>query len=224
MTSDLYRDNHHLYVNVGCGRTPTAGWVNVDNSWFVRLARHRIVLTCLKWIGIASIENLETAARARRYHIVWADAAHRLPFRDCSVCVLYSSHMLEHLDRDEVLRFLKECRRVMRSSGILRIVCPDLRCRVEQYLSDCDADEFMRSLNLESRSFHTIRAKLKMLIAGNREHQWMYDGHSLSALLATAGFVDVKEIQPGETGIGNPGMLELRERESESIYIEACQP
>ena len=80
------------------------------------------------------------------------------------------------------------------------------------------------TVNLESRSFHTMRAKLKMLTVGNRDHQWMYDGHSLSALLATAGFVDVKEIQPGETGIGNPGTLELRERELESIYVEACQP
>ena len=213
-----------LRVNVGCGRTPTPGWVNLDNSWFVRLARCPLILKLLHSFGFASVENLQTALRAKQERILWADATRRLPIGTNTVSVLYSSHMVEHLDHDEVSLFLKECRRVIAKNGILRIVAPDLRRRVDQYVCDTDADRFMRSLNLESRSLHNMRSKLRMLVVGNREHQWMYDASSLIRLLAKNGFIDVKEVPPGVTGIADPGALDLCEREAESIYVEGRNP
>lgn len=209
---------------LGCGRQPVSGWINLDNSWFVRLSHQNLLLKCLHRLGMASVENLETAARAKRENIIWGDAALHIPVPDHSVSCLYSSHMLEHLDADEVSQFMRECRRVMAPKGIIRLVVPDLRRRVNEYVSDGDANKFMRSLNLESHSFHNLRAKLRILAVGNREHQWMYDSSSLVALLKLSGFVGVAEVPPGVTGIPDPGALDLRERESESIYVEGRQP
>ena len=39
-------------VNVGCGSSPTPGWVNFDNSLSVRAARWPLL--CRRWPGCAS--------------------------------------------------------------------------------------------------------------------------------------------------------------------------
>jgi len=59
--------------------------------------------------------------------VEYCDAARRLPLPNAAADVLYSSHMLEHLDRDEASTFLKEARRILRCGGIIRIAVPDLR-------------------------------------------------------------------------------------------------
>jgi hypothetical protein len=52
----------------------------------------------------------------------------------------------------------------------------------------------------------------------------MYDAPSLIKLLREHGFVDPVDMRPGETRIPNPQKLNLREREIESIYVEANNP
>ncbi len=52
----------------------------------------------------------------------------------------------------------------------------------------------------------------------------MYDGESLARLLREAGFADVAVEPPGVTRIVDPGGLDLKEREAESVYVEAARP
>jgi hypothetical protein len=52
----------------------------------------------------------------------------------------------------------------------------------------------------------------------------MYDGASLARLLVGEGFEDPVRLRPGETTIADPGALDLREREEESLYLEARAP
>ncbi len=54
---------------------------------------------------------------AKANSIFHANAVGKLPVQDESVDVLYSSHMLEHLDRYEVGCFLSEARRVLKVGG-----------------------------------------------------------------------------------------------------------
>jgi hypothetical protein len=49
----------------------------------------------------------------------------------------------------------------------------------------------------------------------------MYDGNSLSRLLQRHGFVDVEIMPAGKTKINEPGSLNLYERRTESVYVEA---
>lgn len=57
-----------------------------------------------------------------------------LPFEDGSVDVCYSSHVLEHLTIEAGSAFVRECHRVLRHRGIIRIVVPDLENIVREYL------------------------------------------------------------------------------------------
>ena len=58
-----------------------------------------------------------------------------IPFPDASFDVVYHSHLLEHFPKAEAESFLKECCRVLRSQGILRIVVPDLEQIARSYLT-----------------------------------------------------------------------------------------
>lgn len=66
------------------------------------------------------------------------DVRRRLPFADASVDAVYHSHLLEHLDAAEAKSFLRECRRVLRSDGTLRVAVPDLEGIAAAYLSELD--------------------------------------------------------------------------------------
>ena len=83
-----------LQVNAGCGRTPTVGWLNFDNSLTVRLARFPLCLRVLYRLKLASKESLISVPVVIQRNIAWADATKRLPLADESVAVVYSSHML----------------------------------------------------------------------------------------------------------------------------------
>ena len=208
-------------ANIGCGQTPTEGWWNFDSSLSVRLARHKLIMSALNVIGLASDESVRFAGVARQKGVRWANAFKRIPLPDGSLEVVYSSHVLEHLDSSEAERFLAEVYRVLRPGGIIRLALPDLRRRAEKYMADGDADEFMGSLNMREDSVHSLRTKLRLLIVGDREHRWMYDSRSLIRLLQKSRFVDAREMAPGETTIPDPGSLNLYERQEESIYVEA---
>ncbi len=209
-------------VNVGCGRTPTPGWLNFDNSWTVRIARVPGLTGLLARAGILGEQQVSLATVAREEGIRYGDAADGLPLADGSVEVLYSSHMLEHLDRErEVPGFLEEARRVLCEGGVIRLAVPDLRQFVEEYVGTGDADRFVERTLLACERHETLLARLQFLLVGHRHHLWMYDGESLRELLSEAGFSETVVLSPGETKIPDPGPLDLHERADESVYVEA---
>ncbi|MBW4633620.1 MAG: methyltransferase domain-containing protein [Iphinoe sp. HA4291-MV1] len=61
-----------------------------------------------------------------------------LPFPDNSLDVVYSSHVLEHFSREEGERLIRECFRILKPNGILRIVVPDLEQTCREYLRIMD--------------------------------------------------------------------------------------
>jgi predicted SAM-dependent methyltransferase len=209
-------------VNVGCGPRPTPGWTNIDNSPSVVLSRlPRGMSATLKRAGLLTETQLKVVDVAR-HHRVRRGSATRLPFSPESVDVIYSCHMLEHLDRNEAQAFLAECRRVLRPGGRLRLVVPDLAFFVDAYRRSGDADEFFAHLRVDQPRL-PARRRFAAALVGFRGHRWMYDRQSLARLVEKAGFEEVDILEPGETRISDPGALDLREREDQSVYLEAMR-
>lgn len=213
-----------VLVNVGCGPTPTPGWLNFDNSITVRLARWPRLVSVLARFGLLGPEQTEFAAAARAQDVRFANASAAIPLPDASVAAVYSSHMVEHLDRQEARAFLAECHRVLVPGGTLRLVVPDLRLLLTDYLADGDADAFVAKTLLGRTRPKSLGARLRALIVGDREHHWMYDGPSLVALVTEMGYAKAQVLPPGTTGIPEPGHLDLAERSDESVYVEARRP
>lgn len=213
-----------MRINIGCGQTPTKGWRNFDNSLSLFLSKFPLLPPALYYIGLLEKPQFEFIKFARGHSIEYGDATNGLPVPNGSVDVIYSSHMLEHLDREEAAIFLKECRRVLCSGGVIRVAVPDLHRHVQQYIASNDADTFISTTHLAQPRPRTIVQRLRMLLVGTRHHQWMYDGISLSRLLHNHGFIGPKVLEAGHSRIDNPQDLDLSERYSESVYVEAINP
>lgn len=213
-----------MRVNIGCGMTPTAGWINFDNSLAVRLARRPLLLNALTRARVLSKSSADLAVTAKSGNIRFADATRWIPCRDGSADVVYSAHMIEHLDRGEARRFLREVRRVLRPGGIVRLAAPDLALLAARYLSTGDADEFVEQTYLAQARPAGLVSRARYAVIGPRHHLWMYDGGSLCELLRSEGFAGAAVLPPGETTIADPGGLDLKERADESVYAEAVSP
>jgi predicted SAM-dependent methyltransferase len=89
----------------------------------------------------------------RCYHSAWTnidlvaatpevrayDLRRGLPYDDNSFDGVYHSHVLEHLTPDAAESMLRECARVLKPGGVLRVVVPDLEGIAREYLRTLDA-------------------------------------------------------------------------------------
>lgn len=211
-------------LNIGCGQRPTPDWTNYDNSPSVWLARWPVLPLLLYRLKLIDDHALEFVGFCRRNAIRHADAARRIPHDTASVDAIYTSHMVEHLDRLEARSFLAECRRVLRPGGVLRVAVPDLRNAAWRYLRLSDGDGFLRHLQFDLDKPRGLSGRLRRFMTGGRGHHWMYDSDTLPALIAEAHFADVALVPPGTTRIADPGQLDLFEREGDSLCVEAVRP
>src|SRR6266550_5078835 len=72
-------------------------------------------------------------------NIIAADLSRGIPLPDDDCDVVYHSHLLEHLRPPQALRFLQECRRVLKPGGVLRVAVPDLEQICLAYLRKLEA-------------------------------------------------------------------------------------
>lgn len=62
--------------------------------------------------------------------------------------------------------------------------------------------------------------KLSLLFFGDRNHKWMYDGESMKEFIESHSNFKATILSAGETTIVGETGIDLRERESESVYLE----
>jgi predicted SAM-dependent methyltransferase len=135
-----------------------------------------------------------------RRDIVYLDARQTFPLPDGSFDTVYSEHMLEHLTYADGQRCLRECFRVLRPGGTIRIATPSLERLVRLY----DGGELQR--RYVSWAADTLEPDLRAPLPGavvnnffrSWGHQFIYDPATLRHALTQAGFVDVAERPIGE--------------------------
>jgi predicted SAM-dependent methyltransferase len=71
-------------------------------------------------------------------NIVQHDLRKGIPFPDNTFDVVYHSHLLEHFSKEDAKNFCKECYRVLKQDGIIRIAVPDLEQIARIYLSELE--------------------------------------------------------------------------------------
>ena len=82
-----------MKLNLGCGAQVLDGWVNVDYALGARFMK----------IPFFSAFN----KKAKLFNLEWNEKIHihdltkKFPWADSSVDIVYSSHTLEHLSREE---------------------------------------------------------------------------------------------------------------------------
>ena len=126
-------------------------------------------------------------------------APERLNVRDNSVDEINVSHMFEHLTRQEGGLFLKECLRVLKQDGRIRIAVPDLHKLAMDYLK-LDPEEYdfhyVDYIDIKNHGVYNENVAkaedsaqaLWHMITSSGEHKTAYDSSALIKKLLGAGF------------------------------------
>lgn len=111
-----------------------------------------------------------------------------LPFTNVSH--VYAEHFLEHLELEDGLGFLAECRRVLRDDGVVRLSTPNLDWvwRTQYHFGAWASDrEAVRDCFMLNKSFR------------GWAHRFLYNLQTLTAALHAAGFDEVRACAYGES-------------------------
>ena len=224
-------------LHLGCGLNAVDGWLNVDGSWNARLAKLPWLRRALATVGVIS---KEAAAVPWRRDLRILDVRDPLPFPTNSFEALYASHLLEHLFLTDAQRLLKECFRVLRPGGVIRIVVPDLRPIVQEYLGERpfhNSDEFadMPAADRMNRRLHfrnpnpprgNVVLRVYAALTEFQTHKWMYDATSLVQHLRATGFDEVEEREFRVSRINDIDRIEHPGRvlRGEGICVEGLKP
>lgn len=92
------------YLNIGCGKK-----FSEEKIW-------------------QNVDMVSHSKYVKKYNILKG-----LPYKNDEFAAIYHSQVLEHIPKENAANFLKECYRVLKSGGILRVVVPDLENIINEY-------------------------------------------------------------------------------------------
>jgi predicted SAM-dependent methyltransferase len=139
--------------------------------------------------------------------IVYLDATDIFPFADNTFDYIFSEHMIEHIPWQKGVFMLKECKRVLKPGGTIRLATLDLEVLIGLYMQKGNAlnekyiewitNNFLNYVNVYKASFVINNA------FRNWGHQFLYDDDLLAMTMQEAGFTHVRRCSLGESNDEN---------------------
>jgi predicted SAM-dependent methyltransferase len=212
-------------LNVGCGPNAIENWINFDWGILPMLSKFTLFRTMLINLKILP----------KNYDIKWApiklvDIRRKFPLKNSSIKYIYCSHVIEHFERWEALRILKECYRVISEDGCIRMIVPDIEKMsniysnsINQDLNNRPAREFCRiwwGYDKDIKPKGLIQKIARRFI---RDHYWNYDKYELNLLLKDAGFHNIKTVAFQEGSVPDIEKLDVESYRDHSLYMEATK-
>lgn len=204
-----------LRLNLCSGPDVVEGWINVDFFIGARLSR----IPVFGWLA----QKLRLMRATWPRSIFIHDIRKPLPSDSGSVDAIYSSHMIEHLTRDEGERFLRECYRVLRPGGNIRVVVPDLEGVVRKYLEGgISSLEFVDVLGVAPYEAGGRHVEEIAGAAGAVSAQVHVDTEGLLGQMKTANLSPVPK-NPFVSALFDIERIELRHRTEGLVIAEAVK-
>ena len=124
--------------------------------------------------------------------VMYLDAKQRFPFNEETYNYIFSEHVIEHISYQDGLKMLRECFRVLKQSGKIRISTPDLAFLVD--LTRPDKSDLQRAYIKWSADTFIPGAPddNEVFVINNFVRDWghafIYDENTLRGAMAIAGF------------------------------------
>jgi predicted SAM-dependent methyltransferase len=157
-------------------------------------------------------------ARGPDVQVVW-NLTEGLPFPDSSCSAVFSEHFIEHISKEDAARFLRECCRVLKSGGVLRISTPDAELFLRSYAGD---KEFLAHTSF-TQEIDTPVDRVNYMMREYGQHLWSYDAELLTLMLKRAGFGKIVRQRFGASIHPRMNGIDFKDREFESLYLEAIK-
>ena len=152
-------------LHIGCGYHILDGWLNSD--FFPKIS-----------------------------NVLHLDATKKFRFGSDTFDYIFTEHMIEHIKYEDARFMLSECHRILKVNGKIRISTPNLKFLIDLYPVN-KSDTQIEYINWSINSFLNKAPHNKNIFVINNffrdwGHQFIYDEDSLSNLLISVGFTNLK--------------------------------
>ena len=171
-----FAEHDIINLQIGCGPHLLPGWLNTDIAY-----------------------------KSCKAGALYLDAGKPFPFPDNSIDTIFSEHLFEHLKHEQAVNMLKECHRVLKPSGTIRIATPDFQFLTDLYLHP-DTPINKGYIEWSAGGGGCIKVTPTALYVINKfhtswGHQIIYDQETLSALLKENGFQNIRSCEIGKSEV-----------------------
>ena len=167
--------------------------------------------------------------------MVYLDATQRFPMNDNAFDYIMAEHMIEHIAYDDAVKMLRECHRVLKPGGRIRVATPDLEVLIGLHsVEKTDSQKQYIEWIVNECKLATAICK-DVFVINNAFRAWghcfLYDRETLKATMEAAGFVYATFHKPGDSedptlkGVESHGKIISEEiNQFETFVVEAeCQ-
>lgn len=152
---------------------------------------------------------------------MWLDVRQGLPFPSETVEFIYTSNFLEHFYTDESDFILRECLRVLKKEGGMRIVAPNLENAIRAYINN-QLDWFSDW----PIKYASAGGRFSNLVFCHGQHRNTFDFSYLEEILRHVGFLKIIKKGNGESEALDSRFLDMHEIENDQhrpryLYVEA---
>lgn len=169
---------------------------------------------------------------------VYMDATKRFPFANGTFNYIVAEHFIEHIPYIDGLKMLRECHRVLKTGGVVRIATPDIQL-THKLLHAPLTPELESYVLWSNRTFGSADGGAENVtsaihVVNRLQHEWghqfLYDQDTLAASLRKVGFTETAECSPSKSEHPALTNIDLHLRgmgeeanELESLIVEATK-
>lgn len=166
---------------------------------------------------------------------VYLNVVKKFPFGDNTFDYIFSEHLIEHLDIKKGIFSLKECFRVLKPGGKIRISTPNLAYLIELYNAEKTEIQLQEIKRIVDMVYPDLKIYRDIFVINNFfkswGHKFIYDHKLLKELLEKTGFVDAAACEVKESDDESLRDLEAHGRfiseeinKLQTFIIEAKKP
>jgi predicted SAM-dependent methyltransferase len=206
-------------INLGCGLHNPKNWIGVDGGF-----THYIVNKLPKPLFKLFFKSQKMSKNyvfdeyyklSKSIKLVHHELQYGLPYNDNSAPNIFSSHFFEHIFKNEAEALTKECYRVLKPGGIIRICVPSLLNEIEAIENAIKAYKANGSDNIQKY----VTSNIVGFNSTYSNHRYIYDWEKLSSMFKASGFKDIKQYEFQQGEIPDVKVLDTRD----GLFIEATK-